>query len=99
MRVPCKSGVMVAYCIACGGTGVNSRGAACAACIMNCRQCMPKVIIPNGSLVKAGERWGIVMGREGEGYNVAIVVDGKARSIEVLEEDEFNVVKRANNEK
>lgn len=80
-------------CIACGDTGVSSKDTACAACIMGCRQCVPKVTIPNGSLIKAGERWGIIMGRKDERYNVAIVVDGEAKSIEVLEEDEFDVIR------
>ena len=98
---------MTKHCIACGGTGVNSKGYACAACIMNCRgSTAPKMkgntvalvtekVIPNGSIVRNGNRFGIVKGCKRGKYNIAVVVDGKhvgnenwfRRNFDVLRQD------------
>ena len=93
-------------CKACGDTGVNSKGDACAACIMNCRgSAAPKMkgdviasvqekIVPNESIVRNGNMFGIVKGYKGGKYDIAVVVDGEHVGNENWFRRDFDVIRK-----
>ena len=94
----------MANCIACNDTGTNSKGDACASCIMNCKTSFaPKMkgntvasaseeIVPNGSIIRNGNRFGIVKGYKHETYNIAVIVNGEYAGNENWFRRQFNVV-------
>jgi len=95
-------------CIACSDTGVNSKGSACAACIVNARGLIaPRMkgsvlacesesepIVPIRSIVKIDKRYGIIMGYVKGKYNIAVVVDGEHVGNENWFRRDFDVIRK-----
>jgi hypothetical protein len=54
--------------------------------------------IPTRSIVRSGDRFGIVLGTAGVGvYEIAIVVDGKHVGNENWKKEEFDVIRQGRN--
>jgi len=53
-------------------------------------------VVPNGSIVRNGNMFGIVRGHKGGKYDIAVVVDGEYAGNETWFRRDFNVLRQDN---